>query len=152
MHDVDVMCTLLEEQAVGIFLFGVPVAEISIAAVVDEVTAPAALDFTDHTGVDNFFHLEDDGEVAHIVTDEEFGTGFHRSFQDTVATFNGDCHGLFKVDGFPGFESGNSHFFVTIVRSGNKDSINVFNLEYIAIVCENLCVGELFFERSIGFC
>ena len=102
MHDVDIVSAFLQQQSAGVFLFGVPVFEICVPAVVDEVAAPAALDFADHAGINDLFHLEYGREVAHVVTDEKFAFRAVRGTQDPVTPFKGDRHGFFQIDRFAG--------------------------------------------------
>ena len=146
VHDVDVVRALLKKQSGGVFLFGMPVAEIGVAAVVDEVTAPAALDVADGARVNDFFHFENGGEVAHIVTDEQFRAGFVRGAQNAVAAFNRDCHRFFEENGFSRLKRGNRLFFMAVIRRGDHDGINFLDFQQIGVIVKHLCFRELFME------
>ena len=149
MHDVDVVSSLLKQQTVGVALFGVPVTEIGVAAVSHEVTAPAHLNFADEPGVDDLFHREHHGEVTHVVAHEKFASRAHGGLEDPVAALDGDGHGLFQIDGLARLEGGDGHFFVEIVRGGDDDGPDGFDLQQIPVVGEGLGIGEFFLEMLL---
>ena len=105
VDDVDVMGALLKQQAVAGRLMGASVAEVT-ATVGDEVAAPHGLDLPDHTRIDDLLHLADDRDVAHVVAEEELGSGAHRGAEDFVAVLDGEGHGLFKVHGLARLQRG----------------------------------------------
>ena len=150
VHDVDVVCAFLEEESGGVFLFGVPVAEIGVSAVVDEVTAPAALDLADGSRVDDPLHRQNGGEVAHVVADKQFGARFVGGPQNPVASLDGDRHRLFQKDRFSGFERGNGLFFMKIVRRSDHNRVDLPDFQQFRIVVEQIGVREFLMELRAG--
>ena len=71
VHDVDVVAGLLQQQGVPLRAVGVPVLEVVVAAVADEVAHPDGLDLADLAALDDLVHEPDDGRVAEVVADVE---------------------------------------------------------------------------------
>ena len=151
VHDIDVMCAFLKKKTVGVALFGVPVTEIGVASVTDEVSCPADLDIADDAGLNDLSHLEDNGKVTHIVPDEQFGTGFHRSLEDAVATFDCDRHRLLKINRLARFQSVDRHFFMEIVGCGNENRTDFIHFQQFPVILENPGFREFFLEFLSGF-
>ena len=69
VDDVDVVRALLQEQAGGVAAIGVPVAEVEVAAVTDEVAAPHRLHVADRAFPHEVSQQLHERHVAHVVTD-----------------------------------------------------------------------------------
>ncbi len=146
VHDVDVVRALLQKKSGRVLLFGMPVAEISVAAVADEMTAPAALDIADDARINDLFHLENRGEIAHIVSDEQLASAFVRGAQNAVAAFDRDRHRFFKEKSLSRLERGNGLLFMAVVRRCNHGSIDFLDFQQIDIVVKHACLRKLFLK------
>lgn len=98
-----------------------PVAEVGVAAVIDEVAAPAALNVADQPGVDDLLHLQDHRKITHVVAHEKLRAGPHCGFENAVAPLERDRQRLFEVDGLARFERGDRHLLVQEIRRHDED-------------------------------
>ena len=69
VHDIDIVGGLLQQQTTDVTSFGVPVLEVVVPAVADEVAAPYGLDLADTAGADDVTHGPHDVHVPHVVSD-----------------------------------------------------------------------------------
>ena len=123
MDDVEIVRGLLQQQAGGVAPLRVPVAEIEIAPVADEMTHPARLHFADRAAGNERLHLLHEGHVTHVVSDVESRVGLRRGAQDTVAAGNGERHRLFQVKREPAPDHRHRLVFVQEVRRGDDDGV-----------------------------
>ena len=154
MDHVDVVGPLLQQQAGRVLPLGVPVAEVCVAAVADEVPAPDGLDLPDLAGLNDGLHLLERRHVSHVVADEQAIAVLACGVQEAVAVFDGDREGLFHVDGHTGLQGGHPVLGMQEVRRADEDGIEVL-LEQLAIVARRkdvLAVGRLSLRerRAIG--
>ena len=112
MDYINIVCAFLEQEPGGISAFRVPVAEIGVSSVIDEVAAPCAFYVADDAGINDFLHFHDDGKMTHIVSHEQLGSGSHSGFQQTVTSLDCDCHRFFEVEWNSRFQNFNSDFFM----------------------------------------
>lgn len=73
MDDINVVRALLQQQAGGEASVRVPVLEVEVPAVADEMAAPDGLDLTDRPLGDQFTHGHHDRHVAHVVAHVQRG-------------------------------------------------------------------------------
>ena len=99
MHDVEVVAGLLQQQGVGAGAVGVPVLEVVVAAVADEVAHPDRLDLADLAAVDDLLHEPHDAGVAEVVSDVEHAVRLGGGGQHAVGVGEGRREGLLQVDG-----------------------------------------------------
>ena len=98
VNDVDVMRAFLQQQRTGVLPVGMPVTEIGVAAIAHEMPAPDRLDFTDHTGLNDFSHPVRKFHVAHIVAEHQMGSVLFGRPQNPVGTFDGDGDRFFQIN------------------------------------------------------
>ena len=85
------------------------------------------------------------------MADEKFAAGTVGRFEDPVAAFDGDGHGFFQIDSFAGFQCGNGHFFVEIVRGGDMNGTDGFYFKQIPVIGKGLCFREFVRKFVKGF-
>ena len=147
MQHIDVVCALLQQQPGGVPAFGMPVMEIGVAAIADEMAAPGALDLADDAAVDEFLHLQDGGVEAHVMPDVELAAVFHGAPQNALAAFDGDCQRLFQIDMLSGLEGGACHLLVEEIRGDDEHGIDLGHGQQLTVVGEGLRLGECGGER-----
>jgi len=98
VHHVDVVARLLQQKGAGLRAVGVPVLEVVVAAVADEVAHPDALDLADLAPGDHVAHQPDDRGVPEVVPDVEGGAGLGRDGEDRVGVGHGGRERLLEVD------------------------------------------------------
>ena len=139
------MSAFLQQQGVGVTLGGMPILEVGVAAVADEVTAPDGFDFADFPGIDELFHLAGVVHVAHVVTDHQFGAVAVGGFKDTVGSSQCDGKGFFHVDRHFVLQSENAHLFVKKVGSSNKNTVQIFLFDHLFVVFVDIGFALEFF-------
>ena len=146
---VDIVRALLQQQAVAVRLSGVPVAEIGVAAVADEVAAPDRLDFSDRSGVDDLLHLADERHVTHVVADDELGSAGVSCLEDAVGAVDRDCDRFFEIDRNPVFERIDGMLFVQKVRTGDDDAVELLFVDHFAVVGVDGRLRAVFFAVAV---
>lgn len=142
VQDVDVVGGLLEQQPGRVPAFGVPVLEVPVAAVADEVPDPDRLDLADGAVPDQVAHQSDDGHVAHVVADVEPGAGLVRRAQDRVAALDADVEGLLHEDRLARPERFAGQVGVGVVGGEDQDRVDVRGLDDRAVVTGQGRAGE----------
>ena len=71
MENIDVVSRFLEKEPCAETAIRVPVLEVEIPAVTDEVATPCSLDVSDGASVDQFLQLKNKGHMTHVVTQVE---------------------------------------------------------------------------------
>lgn len=115
VHHVDVVGTLLQQQAGGPATVGVPVLEVEVAAVPDEVPAPDRLHLADRAGGDQFAHRQHHRHVPHVVADVQPGAALVRGLQHAVAAGGGDRQRLLHEHRYAGPEEVDRRVLVQVV-------------------------------------
>lgn len=90
VDDVEVVGALLQQQTCGVRPLGVPVLEVEVAAVADEVAAPHRAHAADRPVVDQLAHPPQHGKVTEVVAHVEPGAGAERGLEQRVAVGDGD--------------------------------------------------------------
>ncbi len=90
MDGVEVVGALLQQQTGGVRPLRMPVLEVEVPAVADEVTAPHRAHAADRAVVDQFAHPPQHGQVTQVVTHVEPGAGAERGLEQRVAVGDGD--------------------------------------------------------------
>ena len=140
VDDVDVVRALLKEEPVAGSLTPAPVTEVA-AAVVHEVAHPDALHLADGAGVDDFLHLEDGVDVAHVVADENAPLVADGRLEDAVAPLDGEGHRLLEVDGLAGLERGDGHPLVVLVADHHEDGVDVVHRQDLVEGADEADIG-----------
>ena len=92
------MGALLQQQPGAVFPFGMPVLEVVVPAVSDEMAAPDGLDLADRAVGDQPVHYLDDVHVAHVVPDVEPGPGLVGGLQHGVGVRDGNRQRFLQKD------------------------------------------------------
>src|SRR5699024_7315259 len=117
---VQVVRTLLQQQAGAAGPVGVPVLEVEVPAVADEVPAPDRLDLPDLALVDDLAHRAHHLHVPHVVPDVQRGAAARGCLQHRIGIGGGDRHRLFQVHRYPGAEQLGGHCSVRVVRTEHQ--------------------------------
>lgn len=125
VDDVEVVARLLQEQGVHLAAVGVPVLEVVVTAVADEVPAPDGLDLADLAPGHDLAHQADDGGVSEVVPDVQWCPGLRRGVQDRVGVLDRDGQRLLEVDGDARAEQVDRDLGVGPVRRGDDGRVDV---------------------------
>jgi hypothetical protein len=125
VDDVEVVARLLQQERVHLAAVGVPVLEVVVTAVADEVPAPDGLDLADLATADDLAHQADDGGVPEVVSDVQRGAGPGRGVQHRVGVLDRDGERLLEVDGDARAEQVDRDLGVGPVRRGDDGGVDV---------------------------
>ena len=131
---VNVVRAFLEKKARAFAPVGVPVLEESIAAVADEVAAPAGLHLPDGAVQDQLAHLANHAHVPHVVAHVQLQLPLEGGPENPVAAGDGDRHRLFEIHRLARFQRGDGVLFVEEVRRGDEDRTDVLQGEELPVV------------------
>ena len=131
---VNVVRAFLEQQAGAFAPVGVPVLEERVAAVADEVAAPAGLHLADGAAQDQLAHLADQPHVPHVVAHVQLQLPLERGPENPVAAADGDRHRLFEIHRLARLQRGDGVLLVEEVRRGDEDRADVLQGEQPPVV------------------
>ena len=124
VHDVDVVRCLLQEEARRAASIRVPVLEVVVAPVADEVAAPDRFHLADAALLDDAAQRAHHVHVAHVVADVQGRARAVRGLQDAVGSFDRDGDRLFEEDRNPGLEQGAGDVLVGVVGAGDDGRVD----------------------------
>lgn len=123
MDDINVVRALLQQQAGGETSVRVPVLEVEVPAVADEMAAPDGLDLADHPLGDQFTHGHHDRHVPHVVAHVQPGPGLARSREQPVTPVGGDRHRFVQEHRYTGLKEVQADLLVRVVRSQHQRAV-----------------------------
>ena len=104
------------------------------------------VDFAERAAGDQFLGLGGECGRLCLAANLQHPAGVFGGGDDARAFLQRPRHGLFDVDVFAGREGVKDDLLVPVVRRGDDDGVNVFVIEYGAIVANGLdAIAELFF-------
>ena len=118
------MRCLLQEEARRAAAIRVPVFEVVVAAVADEVAAPDRFHLADATLLDDAAQRAHHVHVAHVVTDVQGRARAIRGLEDPVCSFDRDGDRLFEEDRDPGLEQRAGDVLVGVVGAGDDGGVD----------------------------
>ena len=136
MHHVQVVGGLLQQQTRGVLAGRVPVLEVVVAAVADEVTAPDRLHLADGAAADQVAHRTHHVHVPHVVTHVELRAGLVGGAQDLDGVVHAGRQGFLDVDGNPGPEQLAGHLRVGVVGGGDQGRIDALGDQLRDVACQ----------------
>ena len=124
VHDVDVVRCLLQEEARRAAAIRVPVFEVVVASVADEVAAPDRFHLADAPLLDDAAQRAHHVHVAHVVADIQGRACPVRGLQDSVGSFDRDGDRLFEEDRDPCLEQRAGDVLVGVVGAGDDGGVD----------------------------
>ncbi|MDI2022156.1 hypothetical protein PJL18_02686 [Paenarthrobacter nicotinovorans] len=147
VDDVDVVGALLKQEGRDVGALGVPVLEVVVPAVADEVAAPDRFDVPDPAILDELAHLYYHRHVAHVVADIQACAGFESRAEDQVRGLNRDVERLFAEGGDARLERPDRDGGVLTIGGQDQYGVQAAGQQFIEVGSDAGCGNAL---GSIG--